>query len=519
MHARLVSILALAVTLLYAMDATAQIRRVAVIVGANVGDHDEKPLRYAEQDARRMATVLRELGGVAEEDLVLLLGANADTVSLTMESMFERLRDADEETVLFVYYSGHADATAIHLGGTHLRLSSLRRTLEEAPADVKVLVLDACRSGEMTRVKGGVPAEPFELDSAQWEVGEGIAIITSAASGEDAQESDRIGGSFFTHHFVSGLLGAADVSSDGIVTLSEAYEYAYRETLRSTSRARFVQHPTYAFDIKGRRDLAITAPSQKFEGMGRLGLTGAGSYVVFRKDAAGQIIAEVRVERPTEIALAEGQYFVRRRHNGNVYEASADVIQSHRTAVEPRHMQRISTARVARKGGEESRRAWGVVTGGGYSGEVFQQTSGVPQAMLGVQLDMSLISLQLRGRFGRTTVDGDFLRTRHDLFGGDISALNLFDVGKAFVGGGLRVGGDYVRQSFPNDFDEADRKAMAGRGSALIVLGYAVTSWLSVFVEPSVDMYVLSLADDDSSEGRIGFRFAPVGTLGLGIYL
>lgn len=520
---RVAPFLAMLVTisgLLWADQAEAKVRRVAVVVGANIGDDDEKPLKYAERDAQRMATVLRELGGVQQGDLVLLLGPNADTFELSLESTFQKLEQSSDDIVLFVYYSGHADSTAIHLGGTNYPLARLKQRLEDAPADVKVLVLDACRSGEVTRVKGAVPAEPFELDSSQWDVGEGIAIITSAASGEDAQESDRIEGSFFTHHFVSGLLGAADSTADGIVTLSEAYEYAYRETLRSTSRARTIQHPTYAFDIRGRRDLAVTAPKRKFEGMGKLQLVGTGSYVVFNEGRDGPIVAEIRVEDPTEIALAEGTYFVRRRHKGNVYEVKADIVQKHRTRVEPEHMDRISTSQVVRKGGgdEEEVVAWGVLTGAGVSGEVLRDTAPLPHAMLGVQFDLSALSLQLRGRYGLANADNGFIASRQDVFGLDITALSLFDIGKFYVGGGLRVGGDYYTISFPGAANEVARRSVAGRGAALVVLGYSLTGWLTLYAEPVVDMYVLNVADDEGA-AALGFRVAPSGLIGLGIYL
>lgn len=507
-----------AAILTVATPASAEVRRVAVVIGANIGDDDETPLKFAERDAQRVGTVLRELGGVTQDDLVLLLGPNADTVELTLESTFRKLHRSGDEIILFVYYSGHADSTAIHLGGTRLPLARLRATLEDAPADVKVMVLDACRSGEVTRVKGAVPAEPFELDSAEWDVGEGIAIITSAASGEDAQESDRIEGSFFTHHFVSGLLGAADTTGDGVVTLSEAYEYAYRETLRSTSRARSVQHPTYAFDIRGRRDLAVTAPRQKFEGMGRLALSGPGSYVVFAGDAQGPIVAEIRIDDPREIALAEGSYFVRRRHRGNVFEVDADVRQKHRTAVDPAHMRRISTGQVARKGSDPGRAAWGIVGGAGVSGEVLRDTASIPHGVLGVQIDMSAVSLQLRGRFGLATANEQFLASRQDVIGADLTGLSVFDIGKFFVGGGLRVGADFFIQSFPEASTEPTRRSAAGRGSALVTIGYALTGWLSLYVEPSFDMYLMNVAGAEG-ESTIGFRYAPSGMLGLGVYL
>ena len=35
-------------------------------------------------------------------------------------------------------------------------------------------------------------------------------LLTSSSADEDAQESDAIAGSYFSHHLVSGLRGSAD---------------------------------------------------------------------------------------------------------------------------------------------------------------------------------------------------------------------------------------------------------------------------------------------------------------------
>ena len=49
------------------------------------------------------------------------------------------------------------------------------------------------------------------------------------------EESDLLGGSYFSHHLASGLLGDADRSADGRVTLAEAYAYAYERTVADTA--------------------------------------------------------------------------------------------------------------------------------------------------------------------------------------------------------------------------------------------------------------------------------------------
>jgi uncharacterized caspase-like protein len=84
----------------------------------------------------------------------------------------------------------------------------------------------------------------------------GEALLTSSTSDELARESDALRGSFFTHHLVSGLRGAADQSKDGRVTLAEAYDYAYAKTV---TQAEGGQHPTFKYDLAGRGDVVLTA--------------------------------------------------------------------------------------------------------------------------------------------------------------------------------------------------------------------------------------------------------------------
>ena len=75
----------------------------------------------------------------------------------------------------------------------------------------------------------GVGCDMNDVSAAQ-DV-EGHAFLTSSSADEAAQESDRIGGSFFTHYLITGLRGGADANADGKVTLGEAYQFAFAETV------------------------------------------------------------------------------------------------------------------------------------------------------------------------------------------------------------------------------------------------------------------------------------------------
>ena len=87
----------------------------------------------------------------------------------------------------------------------------------------------------------------------------GHAFLTSSAATEAAQESDRIRASYFTHYLVSGFRGAADMSGDGKVTLNEAYQFAFNETLGRTVDTRAgPQHPSYDINLSGTGDVVMT---------------------------------------------------------------------------------------------------------------------------------------------------------------------------------------------------------------------------------------------------------------------
>ena len=144
--------------------------RFALLIGANIGEPGDQPLRFAEEDARKMAHILTRFGSVPEENMLLLQGRNATRVEAAFRALTERIQTsqaAQKETVLIVYYSGHADMAAMHLGRSRFEFERLTHLLESAGATFKILIMDACRSGELTRVKGGKPAQPFRIVSTE----------------------------------------------------------------------------------------------------------------------------------------------------------------------------------------------------------------------------------------------------------------------------------------------------------------------------------------------------------------
>lgn len=245
---------------------SATLRRFALVVSANDGGPGRERLKYADRDARALFDVLAQLGGVDAADATTLSQPSGATLAAAFAKLGERVRSAakaGERTELIFYYSGHSDGAALLLGSERVSYAELRRWLDDLPVEVRIAILDACASGAFTRAKGGVRRAPFLLDSSTQV--RGHAFLTSSSADEAAQESDSIGGSFFTHFLVSGLRGAADASGDRKITLTEAYRFAFDQTLARTAQTRFgSQHPAYEIRLAGTGDLVMTdlrAPS------------------------------------------------------------------------------------------------------------------------------------------------------------------------------------------------------------------------------------------------------------------
>jgi hypothetical protein len=247
--------------LLGGTDAHAGVRRVALLVANNQGAAGSQPLYYAQDDAMKMESVLIGVGGYEPEDVHLVLGRDRRAVTNLYAAIQEDIAMATaegDEAVFLFYYSGHADADGLQLGDSRLEFDEIEALLDLSGADVRLAFVDACNSGSLTRRKGATRAPSFVFDVSERLGAEGSVIITSSSSDEASQESDEIAGSYFTHYLISGMSGFADGNGDNKVTLGEAYEYLFYETVVRTSQSSLgTQHPTYEWDLSGQGDIVL----------------------------------------------------------------------------------------------------------------------------------------------------------------------------------------------------------------------------------------------------------------------
>lgn len=353
-------------------DTTVNMRRFAVIAGNDEGGEDTRPLLYARDDAQKIHDILTRLGGVRTQDAELVLNGSAEDFLRALSLIERKVQEASrrgERTALFVYYSGHAKDGALRLGDTQLPFAAVKNRIAQAPADVRVGIFDACQSGQLTRRKGArmVPAFEVQADSAQ--SARGLVILTSSAADEDSQESDLIGGSYFSHHLASGLLGDADRSADGRVSLAEAYAYAYERTVADTaSSVAGAQHPTYSYDFQGNGDLVLTDLVNRKEGLLFPAEGPEGVYYVV--DGKGFVTAEVWKASGAErrIAVPPGSYKLKRRMEDRLRIADVSVSGGRMTRVDERSMRDVPFSDDPVKGpGRARRSSWvSFALGGSY---------------------------------------------------------------------------------------------------------------------------------------------------------
>jgi len=496
---------------LLAVPATAgAVEHYLLAAGNNLGNAGEPPLRYAEHDATVIASILQRLGAIPAQNVVLVRGEDADTFRGVLLELNARIRSRDpdpEGTALTVFYSGHADASGLHLGQSTLPFDELKTILAGSAATVRLLIIDACRSGGLTRVKGAQPAQEFVIRLVDRVRATGVAIITSSSAGEDSYESDALRASFFSHHLANALRGAADSDRDGRVTLDEAYRYTYTQTLRSSGRAVQLQHPTYQYELKGKGDLVLTRLANDRDRSGRLRIGTPGRYVVFEEAEDGLVTAEITVGREGAcLVLPAGAYFVQKRDASDYLEYELELEPGQRVALDTLAHRTVKYARLLRKGGGDRVASPGLILLGGFRGGILPGEGVHPHAVLGARLDLPWMTFGLRGRVMRGTgaTAGGLTRMTHTEYGLGLTARRYVDFRGFSLSLGLLIEAVRHVQEFSTPGEAPDRSSWSFGFGGLVSTELELSPALAVVCEggPMTQVFRRALTDAGSVTGQ-----------------
>jgi uncharacterized caspase-like protein len=341
----------------------------AIVVGSNAGGPGQTDLRYAEDDARRVGLVLTDLGGYKADQVDIVVHPTPDELRARINKLGERVNAdlaAGRTSRVLFYYSGHARASALDLGSEQLPLVELRQRLFQLPAKLTVVVLDACQSGAFSRVKGAEPAADFSFNSRQQLDASGVAVLASSSGSELSQESEQLKSSYFTHHLLVGMRGASDTNRDGLVTIDEAYRYAYHQTLLATAETAVGgQHVSLEVDLKGHGEVPLAYPRAATAHI-ELPAALEGKTLVEDKKAR-TVVAETYKAKgaAVRIAVAPGDYRVIVRRGAQLSRcevSSGGVVEIERCASE-------AIVAATAKGGGGFARPTRIEVGGSLGGE------------------------------------------------------------------------------------------------------------------------------------------------------
>jgi uncharacterized caspase-like protein len=229
----------------------------ALLVGVNAYA-DMRPLKYCIYDMKSARDKLVDAGYPAENVFLLIDSAaelkykpTKNNVLRQLEMLVQIIRPKDR---LVVAFSGHgvhlnkasyfcpADANLGRPAETLVPLDKVYQMMDSCEAQVKVLLVDACRNdpfrpgdkgAEDAAKSAGLQALSVEGEA----IPEGIVLLSSCKKGQQSWEDDDLHHGVFMYFLLRGLEGAADQNRDGRVGLLELYHFAEAKTRAHVLRA------------------------------------------------------------------------------------------------------------------------------------------------------------------------------------------------------------------------------------------------------------------------------------------
>ncbi|MBI5548643.1 MAG: caspase family protein [Deltaproteobacteria bacterium] len=510
----------LGASLLGAASAQARVERFAVIVGNNRGAAGEVDLRFAETDAERVREVLQDVGGFDPSNIVLLRSEDVGIVRRALIGANHRIRSsvaAGNQVELLVFYSGHADPERLHLGRTFLELSELEQLVHGSAATLRLLIVDACRAGELTRPKGGQRVSPIVVSVEDRLAGQGMVVLSSTAASEDAQESDKLKGSFFTHALVSGLLGAADQNGDGVVVLEEAYQYSYEATLRSTSQSYSgPQHPSFRVDLRGHDKVVLADLSSHSAERATLQFPSGRTYLVMAGSADGKVVAEVgALDASRRLALRPAKYFVRGRAPDFLLEGAVDAAAGAQLEVRDALLQRVEYARMVRKGDSEVSVVHGPQMGYRIRTALANMNGLCQGAFVGYGFELQHLSIVPRLGACHGGFENELVSARSEELGLEVRFILSWDLPLFTVDASAAIRASLLYQSFTSSGSAPSRLSAAGGSGLGVGLSRDLVAGLYLFAELEGQVYVFRMQQSPNSTNTVA-SFAVAPTVGLG---
>jgi uncharacterized caspase-like protein len=278
------------------------VAKIALLIGVSEYAQDFNPIPAAEKDIVTMQRVLKnpEMGGF--DQVNTLSNPEPTAMQRAIEALFS---DREKDDLVLLFFSGHGvkdDRGRLYFA-TRATCKNSKKELVKATAvpatfvqDImsssrckrQVIILDCCFSGAFA--EGMTAKDDGTVDIKNQLGGKGQVILTSSTSTQYSFAYDEADLSMYTRYLTEGIeSGAADLDSDGMVSLDELHEYASQK-VREAAPA--MNPEIYRFK-EGHKILLTKAPVtdpklryrkevEKFAGRGRISVIGRSALDVLR---------------------------------------------------------------------------------------------------------------------------------------------------------------------------------------------------------------------------------------------
>lgn len=215
----------------------------AVVVG--VAQYRHMPaLKYTDDDAYGINTFLRSPeGGAVKKSNIKVLIDEAATKNRILEALNLFAAKADENDVFLFYFSGHGLPEALlpidyegEFSDGKLLHKELVNIFKSSRAKSKVVIADACYSGNMLAYRGGSYESSMENYYNEIQANEGgLVMFMSSKAEETSIENNGLRQGIFSHFLMRGLYGAANTDNDNLIRLDELFEYVQKNVAYYTN--------------------------------------------------------------------------------------------------------------------------------------------------------------------------------------------------------------------------------------------------------------------------------------------
>ena len=206
-----------------------------ISVGISNYPDKENRLKLPAKDAATMEWLYKRNGKLADSKL---LTDNQATKTAIVDDATSIFAKADENDEVVFFFSGHGFKGSLCTYDGYLNYRFIRDLMSKCRAKYKVIYIDACFAGEMTKKKTDVP-DASETDSLT-EHSEVLLFLSSRASEKSIEMAQVMRNAVFTAALQRGLRGGADIDKNKTITAKELFNYVSSNVKRLTNN---MQHP------------------------------------------------------------------------------------------------------------------------------------------------------------------------------------------------------------------------------------------------------------------------------------